>query len=239
MNIVVITLSFLLFSMSSAECMQYEPDEETDRFRNEVSTSYIFKGYMGLSEAPNRTRQINELSTTFPDFQVINNHFSCNACHKGGSEFLQALDQGQTLNTLSSICKAELSDCWYKGHNCMDYAFYTLVIEQHPDKISTLKYLMKEGIYSFFKIAGLEEVENPEEAHVVIYPDGCHYGIYRGNGIVESKWGGMRAVFRHKLWYVPNSYCNRITFHKVVFLKPEVEVDYWIDSAQNSCKNHQ
>lgn len=215
----VTVLSVVVFSMSSADCVQYEPEEETDKFRNAVSTPHFCGlGCATLDEAPSHIMDLNNLSKEFPDFQVINNHLLCKGCNKQSSEFLQDILQGYTLNTLPSVHKDELSDCWYADRRCKDYVIYTLVIERHPDKAIAINDLQTKGLWSFSSMARLEEVENPEEAHVVIYSGDKHFGIYRGKGIVESKWGYARAIFRHNLWQIPKFYGNQVKFYKVIFL---------------------
>lgn len=197
---------------------------EEDEFRKIVGSSYIFKGHISLEYASKRTEEIRELEKKFPGFRMMNNHLACESCESQYSRSI--ITEGRTPLDRFRFLKDRAAEggCWYSRRNCIDYAYFTAVFEKCPDKdaaIAIISYLMREGVYKkIFDFIETQEVDDPEEAVFVSYSRNgasTHLGIYRGNGIVESKWGSMNAIFWHKVFQVPPDYGDKVLFHKVVF----------------------
>lgn len=54
--------------------------------------------------------------------------------------------------------------------------------------------------------------ESPQKGDLVVYPNLLHFGIYIGEGMVESKWGAQGRVFQHPYDATP--------YGKCVYLRP-------------------
>lgn len=66
-----------------------------------------------------------------------------------------------------------------------------------------------------------KEVNDPQEGDLVAYYNRklhrdplTHTGIYRGNGLVESKWGDTKAIFLHPKFYSPAAWGNEIRYYR-------------------------
>jgi hypothetical protein len=211
------------------------PDPE-DKFREAIGSSHIFKGHISLEYASKRTEEIKELEIKFPGFRLINNHLGCRGCE---DEYLRAIiKKGDTSLDRFRFLKncAAKGECWYSLTNCIDYAYFTAIFENCPDQdaaIAIINYLMREGVYiKVFKLIETQEVDDPKEAVLAIYSNNngpTHFGIYRGDGVVESKWGLMGAIFQHKVFQLPPEYGDKVSFHKVVFkeLPPNFVKENW------------
>lgn len=211
------------------------PDPE-DKFREAIESSHVFKGYISPGLASRRTEQIKEFEEDFPGFRLINNHLACESCEDEDSRSIikkgdAPLDRFRFLKD----CAAK-GGCWYSRRNCIDYAYITAIFENCPDQdaaVAIIDYLMREGVYiKVFNFIETQEVDDPEEAVLVIYSNNngpTHFGIYRGDGIVESKWGGINAIFQHKVFQVMPSYGDEVLFQKVVFkeLPPHFVKENW------------
>ena len=212
------TILFLFFSTNIAQsCLEYQPDEKTDEFRKAIKSSYAFNGYITLEYAPNRRKEIKGIEQKFPGFKLIEDHLSCDHCGKN-------LNNGHTIIDRFSFLKERHHprECWYDYINCIDYAFYTIILEDHPNKdaaISIISYCMKNGIFTnggIFNFIELQETNTLEEARLLVY-EGVHYAINGGNGVIESKWGSLRGVFQHGPFQVPFNYGDKASLRKVVF----------------------
>jgi hypothetical protein len=232
----VIGILFLFISLDAAYSSLGPEDEEIKSFRETIGSSYVFSGHITPEYASKRTEEIRELGKKFPGFQLINNHLGCSGCEDWYSRPIIA--EGRTSFDRFRFLKdcAAKDGCWYSFRNCMEYAYVTAVFENCPNKdegIAIINYLMREGIYSkIFDFIETQQVDNPEEAVFVSYSKNgasTHLGIYRGNGVVESKWGLMSAIFRHKVFQVPPSYGNEVLFHRVIFKKlpPDFVKNNW------------
>lgn len=49
-----------------------------------------------------------------------------------------------------------------------------------------------------------------------------HTGFVVENGYIESKWGVMKAIFRHPVWHVPSSYGNNIVYMRTKYTGKEL-----------------
>ena len=205
-------------------------------FRETVGSSHIFKGHISLEYASKRTEEIRELEIKFPGFRLVNNHLSCSSCEDRYSRSI--IKEGSTPLDRFRFLKdcAAKGGCWYSLRNCIDYAYFTAVLENCPNQdaaIAIINYLMREGIYSkIFDFIETQEVDDPEEGVFVSYSRNgvsTHMGIYRGGGVVESKWGGINAIFQHKVFQVPPEYGDKVLYHKVVFkeLPPNFVEENW------------
>jgi len=66
------------------------------------------------------------------------------------------------------------------------------------------------------------EVNEPEDGDLVAYYNHekipqdplTHTGIYRGNGLVESKWGSIKAIFLHPKFYSLWVWGNEIRYYR-------------------------
>lgn len=242
---ITVTL-FLFFTLNTAySFLEYTPDEETENFRKTVKSSHIFNGYTTPEYGLKRTPEIKEFEK-FPGFEVLYNHLPCRGCESEASR--RSIREGSTLDHRFRFIKDQASpnSCWHGIGNCKDYALSTIILEKCPNKdeaILILNYCIKKtlwcpfGTAEIFKFIDYPQVETPEEATLVIYSKGpqkgTHYGIYRGNGVVESKWGSMRTIFRHKVFQVPLEYGDNVSFHKIVFKKlpPNLAEEYWPNSS--------
>lgn len=207
-----------------------------DEFRKAVESSHTFKGYISPEYASKRTEEIRELGTKFPGFSLVNNHLDCSGCEDGYSKSI--IKEGSTQLDRFRFLRDRAAEggCWYRRMNCIDYTYFTVVFERCLNKdaaIAIINYLMREGIYiKIFDFIEAQEVDDPEEAVFVSYSRNgasTHLGIYRGKGVVESKWGGINAIFQHKIFQVPPSYGDKVLFYKVVFKKlpPGFVRDNW------------
>ena len=60
-------------------------------------------------------------------------------------------------------------------------------------------------------------MDAPIGGDLVIYLDNgvpTHLGVYRDDGLVESKWGGQPLVFVHAAQNVPATYGNQIGYFR-------------------------
>jgi hypothetical protein len=93
--------------------------------------------------------------------------------------------------------------------SCYEYAFCQL----KDGKALSSEY---GTILDSLKEWGYNQVSQPKEGDLVIYlhnEEPTHAGIYRGDGLVESKWGNQRPlVYLHQLNDVPTSYGNQVMF---------------------------
>ena len=204
-----------------------------DEFRKAVESSYTFKGYISPEYASKCTEEIRELGTRFPGFSLVNNHLGCSNCEDCYSRSI--IKEGSTQLDRFRFLRDRAAEggCWYRRMNCIDYTYFTIIFERWPNKdeaIAIINCLMREGIYKrIFGFIEAQEVDDPEEAVFVSYSTSTHLGIYRGDGVVESKWGGINAIFQHKIFQVPPSYGDKVLFHKVVFkeLPPNFVEENW------------
>jgi hypothetical protein len=187
MKEVAIILSFLGMCICSGQSSNLIENEEIQRFRQAYKECWVFSGYVTKEMAAKRNAELRQFAAKFEGFEVIDNHLECAACFS--------------------------RQCEFSHKQCFDYAFQTILLEKRPPNIrlDTIKTVDNLNFRDFIR---LEETLNHEEAEFVMY-EGGHYGIYRGNGIVESKWGWTRAVFRHKEWQVPESY-GKARYYKVI-----------------------
>lgn len=49
-----------------------------------------------------------------------------------------------------------------------------------------------------------------------------HTGIVVGDDCIESKWGPIRAVFEHPIWYVPAAFGNRAIYGRLKMSGPDL-----------------
>ena len=228
----VVGILFLFSTLNTA----YSFSGPDDEFRETVESSHIFKGHISLEYASKRTEEIRELETKFPGFHLVNNHLGCRGCEDWYSRSIIA--EGCTLFDRFRFlkdCAAE-GGCWYSRRNCIDYAYFTAVFENCPNQdaaIAIINYLMREGICSrIFDFIETYEVDDPKEAVFVSYIRNgvsTHLGICRGEGVVESKWGGINAIFQHKVFQALPEYGDKVLYHKVVFkeLPPHFVEENW------------
>lgn len=172
----------------------YEPTVESNEFRKAV------KGLCGCHTTPEEAdrweKKIRKLEKDNPDFKLLHNHVDTCDCQKTG-----------TIG--GEVCAGCLSLL-----GCHDYAYYIIAMEQCPGgelKTTAIKEGSPQGSFDW---SDFEIVENPEDSHLVFYPEGNHFGIYRGNGVVESTLG--LRVLLHKLFQVPPSYGDTVEFYKFV-----------------------
>jgi hypothetical protein len=62
------------------------------------------------------------------------------------------------------------------------------------------------------------ETQEPKEGDLVLYENQSSYqhaGIYRGENIVESKWGEIPYIWKHSLFAVPTAYGDHVRYFKV------------------------
>ena len=67
-----------------------------------------------------------------------------------------------------------------------------------------------------------EEVDDPQPGDLVAYYNHnlglneslTHTGIYRGNGLVESKWGDVKAIFLHPKLYSMKHWGDKIRYYR-------------------------
>lgn len=222
-----------LFSTLNTTYGFFGPEDE---FRKTVGSSHIFSGHISRDYASKRTEEIRELGTKFPGFSLVDNHLDCSGCEDWYSK--SRIKEGSTQLDRFRFLRDRAAEggCWYSCRNCIDYTYFTIVFERCPNKdaaIAIIHYLMREGIYNkIFDFIETQEVDDPEEAAFVSYSKNgasTHLGIYRGDGVVESKWGLMGAIFQHKIFQVPPEYGDKVSFHKVVFkeLPPNFVKENW------------
>ncbi|MCD4759530.1 hypothetical protein K8R33_01430 [archaeon] len=74
------------------------------------------------------------------------------------------------------------------------------------------------GPFSTPITSGKYEVDSPEKGYLINYYNSLginmHRGIYRGNDLVLSKWGGDH-VFLHRLDMVPTGYGDHVRFFRI------------------------
>jgi hypothetical protein len=190
------------------------PTPEDELFGKEYESTYRFDG-------DELRKKLKELEGKFPGFRMIEDHLTCKGCIP-----LDDLNEMKTKPKLpltkrfACLMSFEAPQkCAYLTYHCQEYAFLTLVLEEWPNEdeaLAILAYL--KGYFYYANFFELQKVENPEEAKLVIYGRyNNHYGIYRGNGVVDSKWGGEKAIYRHNLFQHP--YPKEVSFYKVACKK--------------------
>jgi hypothetical protein len=87
-----------------------------------------------------------------------------------------------------------------------------------PEEQQKLRYAYDEpALWQQSMAEHYEEVKEPKLGDIVAYftgnhPEPTHVGFYRGNGMVESKWGLHLDVFKHPLKSIPENYGNIIKY---------------------------
>lgn len=66
------------------------------------------------------------------------------------------------------------------------------------------------------------EVSSPQNGDLVAYYNPrlgerslTHTGIYRGDGLVESKWGGVKAIFLHPIFYSLTVWGDQVKYYRI------------------------
>lgn len=102
-----------------------------------------------------------------------------------------------------------LSKAWQEM-SCFEYAFRRIGETRINDENSPLFDLLKEWGYT--------SVEEPQNGDYVVFlneGDPAHAGIYRGNGLIESKWGDeFRSAFLHRLENTPAAYGTQVLYFR-------------------------
>lgn len=231
MKYFIIGLLFSLFSPHAGHAfLQYTPDEETEKFRETAKSSAVFH--------ESRDEIWEKFESKFSGFQLICDHLKCRDCEI--NKMLRVCGSGETqfLRFCSLKNREAHGGCWYNDlfNNCQKYAYLTVIYEQCPNKdeaIAILNYCMGEPSSQVFNFIELVETADLEKATIVRYfenfPTETHVGIYRGKGKIDSKWGSLGAIFRHKIFQVPKSYGDEVRFYDIVFKKlpPNFVKDNW------------
>jgi hypothetical protein len=211
-------------------------DEAPDDFRKAINNLYALRGGVDQQHVAQATEEFREIERRFPGFLMIENHLACpGVCLSTYSQTsIKEKGDGRTLKDrflyLTSQDTFYRGACWYNVANCKSYAFYTFVLESWPNKdeaVSIIHYWVKKKFY-YTDFLDLHKIEASEEAQLVCY-EKRHWGICRGNGTIESKWGFIPLIFRHKLFQVPLDYGHKVSFYKVGFksLPPNFVEDNW------------
>jgi len=95
---------------------------------------------------------------------------------------------------------------------CQGYSYTRVLLEKFPDKKAAIA-MIKDSSRPPWEFPW-KRVETLEEADLVYY-DGGHWAVHVGDGIIESVWGSFIVLFRHKLFQVPNTYGNKVSFSKL------------------------
>jgi len=175
-------LKAVIFILSSVLCgsayssHEFEFTDDVKAFQQAIRDSQIFNGFVTLQMAPKRRQELMDLAKKFDGFEVKVNHFLCEGCDPFNHK-----NKGQ-----------DNQRCWFASNNCMDYTIQKLIMDLNIE--DAIKNNSKIDIRNYKDYLGFEETNNPEESLMVTYGGG-HWGLYCGNGIVESKWARTRAVF--------------------------------------------
>ena len=113
-----------------------------------------------------------------------------------------------------------------------DYYAYADIADDGKEELSGL------SILDFFDpVSG----QSPQPGDLAVYiADGeeknmfnriMHTGIVVGDDCIESKWGPISAVFEHPIWYVPESFGNRI-----VYIRLNINVSDLLPKVQEKLK---
>lgn len=110
-----------------------------------------------------------------------------------------------------------------KKISCLAYALCKV---RDPDAAD---YIFRQKVDGSFeeslKNLGYREVKDPDVGDIILYYNDrpelrsenkiCHVGVYKGNGIVESKFGiNYPFVRRHEIFDSPINYGNKIDFYR-------------------------
>ncbi len=162
---------------------------------------------------------MRKLEEQNPGFTMIQNHIKNCDC--------------QDKKTTGDVEKDTMRARWQKVTlrfvllaECARYACSTILLEQLPDVEQALTLAKDSQLAPHY--FSWQNIEDPEEAHLVYYftSTGGHWGVYRGNGVVESTWGWSQTLFRHGIWQVPKQYGNEAKFYKLNVSNPLLP-KYW------------
>ena len=193
----IVPINFALGSKNVEGYGVYEPTKEMDAFRDKITG--LTRGWHGANLLK-WEQQIDQLAKENPGFQMLKCHVNDCDCHKQGTKSTEKSSIEKQLK------KSIAPSCIY-SLNCYTYAGVVALLEQYPaDKDEAVAIWNRlESIYDLPR----KQVECLEDAHIIGY-EGGHWGVYRGNGIVESTGGLLPVLFRHKIFQVPINYSNKV-----------------------------
>ncbi len=130
---------------------------------------------------------------------------------------------------------------------CHNYAFTKTmgIVGQTPKILNILGQTDYYGndylkLYNFFDLLEPGAVEQPGD-HAVYLTQGekgfkeiTHTGIVVGDDCIESKWGTIRAVFEHPLWYVPAGFGDHCRY-----FRPKISGDDLLVEVQKKLQQKQ
>jgi len=106
--------------------------------------------------------------------------------------------------------------------SCFDYAFF-----QIGEARALGRDYSNEEAPSVLSEWGYIPTKTPNPGDLVLYLDDdapTHLGVYKGNGVVESKWGNNNPMaYIHKMTDAPPSYGNKVVFYRPPAKIPTVQ----------------
>lgn len=127
----------------------------------------------------------------------------------------------RNINEYPSITIVEKQPKGIRYGNCHNYAISTLL---------GLKGQISENIplaegqdwYTEFNFLGnyCKKVSTPKQWDLVVYrfarhSEIEHTGIYHKDGTVESKWGGLRRIYKAPTFHIPIKYGNCVKYYRI------------------------
>ena len=92
--------------------------------------------------------------------------------------------------------------------DCVCFAFY------HQNDVLAIRNIFRDqSIDLEYVRSNYICVQEPLPGDIVVYANGVHYGIWKGDGIVLSKWG-QGFLVEHRLEEVPLSYGETVLFYR-------------------------
>ena len=214
-----------------------EDDQTIELWMKIFDNPYIFtNNFFFVPESFGNTIEFYRVKSELPELDLLNVSQMYNLNSKFFAEFDKKCEEGILIrDNISNTLNGNFDDIKeikkiphinFPGV-CFNYAFGKIFKTYHTPRGLPAFGSNKKALFSKIDKYFIDVTEEPLEGDLVIYFSGqnlinCeHFGIYLGNGFVESKWG-VTDVYQHPLFYVDNTYGDYVKYYRLNSEREEV-----------------
>jgi hypothetical protein len=185
------------------------------------------KFYRLKKQAPLVSLKADPNKPTSPMFAIEDSHF-CFKRTEENAHIRQEID-----NTFGLMLSKKFPQIKKMEHIrffgvCYHYAFGKILKTYSIPSNTPIQEEMKDYLLNKYFVVTTEPSEGDLAVYYQILGYPIHYGIYKEEGIIESKWGSG-AVYQHPPFYVPNEYGDILVYYKI---KPEFTSETLLKALQ-------